>query len=126
MTESERDLLQETIRHARIAFETMERLVDVSTKTGMDDLDVFQKRMLKIGVSETIPRRKKIKLLSYGMKQVSLLCRLDDLRNEMQATLDDLTNLAGQQKISASSIPIWRDEFYKLLATIYVVDREEP
>lgn len=126
MTESEHDLLQETIRHTRIAFETMERLIDLSTKKGMGDLNVFQKRLLKIGVSKTMPRRKKIKLLSYGMKRMSLLCRMNDLRNEMQAMLDDLTNLAGQRKIPASSIPVWRDEYYALLATIYVLDRDEP
>ena len=118
------DLLQETICHTRLAFESMERLIAASTKGGMEDHIRFRNKILRIRRSPDISPQKKARLIAYGMKKFSLLCRLDDLRNELQAFLEDLESVAEAKKVSASDIPFWRDEFYDLLATIYVIDHE--
>ena len=107
------ELLQEAIHHTRFAFETMERLTAASTESGMGDPIEFRKKILCIRRVEGMPKWKRARLVAVGMKKYSLRCRLDGLRNELQAFLADLTAVAESKKISASDIPFWRNEFYE-------------
>ncbi len=125
MTDSERDLLQETLNRVALALESMERLIEASTKKGMLDHHRLRKRLLRICRSPDIPREKKVKLIAYGMKKFSFLCQLDDHRNELKSFCDSLTMLAKGQRVPASEIPYWRGEYYANMAAIYVLDHDE-
>lgn len=118
------DLLLETIHRTRLAFESLDRLIAVSTLGGMDEHVRFRNKILRIRRAAGTSPRKKARMIAYGMKKFSLLCRLDDLRNELQAFLDDLTAVSEANRISASDITFWRGEFYDVMATLYVLDQE--
>ena len=118
------DLLQETMRHTQLAVNSMERLIAVSTLSGMKNPIRFRNKILRIRRSKAIPQRKKARLIAYGMKKFSLLCRLDDLQNSLQIFFNNLTSVAETKKISVSDIPFWRKEFYEVMSAIYVLDQE--
>lgn len=118
------DLLKETLHHTRLAFETMERLIAASAKGGMDDHIRFRNKILRIRRSPEIPERKKARLIAFGMKKFSLLCRLDDLRNELRGFLGDLESVADAGRVAASDVSFWREEFYQVMAALYVLDHE--
>ena len=102
----------------------MKRLIAVSTASGMKDPIRFRNKILRIRRSKDLSPKKKARLIAYGMKKFSLLCRLDDLQNMLHVFRDALTSVAETKKISGSDMPLWRDEFYKVMSAIYVLDQE--
>lgn len=71
-----------------------------------------------------VPYEKKIKILGNTTRLFTLLCRLDDERNELQSLRTNIESLVDLQNVPPSEIPFWRQEFYDAIAAVYVLDHE--
>ncbi len=124
MTETERLLLAEALRHADLALESLDRLIGFCEKKGMGDHDGFRERLVRICRSSDISYEKKVRLVAAGMKRFSFLCRLDIERDILKSFRDDLTRLAAGRRIPYTDIPYWRSEYYANMAAVFVLDYE--
>lgn len=118
------DLLRETLQHLSNASDTLDRLIAFYEKKTARSQPRLRRKIRKLLHSETMPYEKKVRILGNATRLFTLLCRLDDQRNDLQSFQENLELLVDLQRTPPSEISFWRQEFYETIATVYVLDKE--
>ena len=124
MNKIAKDLLLETQQHIANAVDSLDRLIALHEKKTASDQPRFRRKIQKLLHSEAISRERKIKILGSVTRLFTLLCRLDDQRNDLKCFQSNLEMLIDLQQVPASEIPYWRQKFYETIATVYILGNE--